>query len=68
MDIGDKNMNLKANEPELKKEYAYLTATDLLRSMKDDIEYLATHNKNYTQKQYYKILTLQSFINNIQEA
>lgn len=31
---------------------------DFLQAVKDSLEYLETHNKNYTKKQYYKISDL----------
>lgn len=46
-----------------KSEYSCSSVTDLLISMKDDIEWLATHNKNYNKGQYYRILSLQNIIN-----
>ena len=40
---------------------------DYINYMHNLIEYLADHNKNYTKKQYFKILELKEIINNIIE-
>ena len=39
---------------------------DYIQYMQNLLEFLETHNKNYTQKQYYKILELKEIINNIE--
>ena len=38
------------------KEYEYV------KEIKDKIEWLITHNKNYTNEQYYKLLDIQEII------
>lgn len=37
-----------------------------LNTAKDIVDWLATHNKNYTKEQYYKILELQELIIRLQ--
>ena len=55
-------MKIKVNEQELKKELAYLSPDDLLYTLKSNVDFLESHNKNYTKEQYYKICELQSFL------
>lgn len=59
-------MKVSINEQELKKEIAYLGYKDLLYTLKSNIEYLESHNKNYTNEQYHRILTLKAFIQNME--
>lgn len=40
---------------------------DLLYYLQSRIEYLATHNKNLTNKQYYAICDIENILNNITE-
>ena len=54
-------MKIKVDEQELKKELAYLSPEDLLYTLKSSVDFLESHNKNYTKEQYYKICELQSF-------
>ena len=35
---------------------------ELLEEMLEEIEYLATHNKNLTNQQYYKVLNIQDIL------
>ena len=51
---------IKVNRDELKKVFAYLNIDDLVYTMKSDIDYLESHNKNYTKGQYNRIDTLKT--------
>ena len=53
---------IKVNRNELKKVFAYLNIDDLVYTMKSDIDYLESHNKNYTKGQYNRIDTLKTII------
>ena len=53
---------IKVNRDELKKVFAYLNIDDLIYTMKRDIDYLESHNKNYTKGQYNRIDTLKTII------
>lgn len=53
---------IKVNRDELKKVFAYLNIDDLVYTMKRDIDYLESHNKNYTKGQYNRIDTLKTII------
>ena len=44
-----------------------MTKAEILHYMRAVIEYLYTHNKNYTKEQYYRIEDLKNFIANINE-
>ena len=59
-------MKISINEQELKKGIAYMNHKDLLYTLKSNVEYLESHNKNYTKEQYYRILTLKAFIQNME--
>lgn len=61
-------MNISINENELKKEIAYKDTENLIYSMKCNVDYLESHNKNLTNKQYQMIYELQSFIRYMQAA
>lgn len=39
---------------------------DFLYKMKELIDFLESHNKNYTKEQYYKILDLQELIKTLE--
>lgn len=41
---------------------------DLLYYLRSRVGYLATHNKNLTNKQYYAICDIESIVNNISEG
>lgn len=41
-----------------------LTDADKLKKLKNIIDWLATHNKNYTKEQYYKIIDALEIFNN----
>lgn len=58
-------MTVKVNEQELKKEMAYLSKEDLLYTLKSNVDFLESHNKNYTKEQYYKICELKAFIKSL---
>ena len=40
---------------------------ELLEEMLEEIEFLATHNKNLTNQQYYKILNIQDILKTMLE-
>lgn len=42
-------------------------AADILYYLQSRIEYLATHNKNLTGKQYYAVCDIESILNSITE-
>lgn len=44
-----------------------ITQNEIKRILRQNIEYLATHNKNLTKTQYNKINELQAIINAIKE-
>ena len=60
--------NITCNEDKLKRCFARIGTEDLLYTMKRDIEYLESHNKNYTKAQYNKIDTLKFIIDCFEEA
>lgn len=39
---------------------------DILRLLQNHVEYLSTHNKNYTGEQWRRILDIASIINNME--
>lgn len=57
-------MLIEIDESTMKKEFAFFDADDLLYSLKSDVEFLESHNRNYTKKQYYAICALKAFIMN----
>lgn len=57
-------MKIQIDDETIKKEFAFFDAEDLLYTLKSDVDFLESHNKNYTKKQYYAICKLQHFINN----
>lgn len=42
-----------------------ITETQIKRVLQNNIDFLVTHNKNYTKEQYQKILEIESIIKNI---
>ena len=44
-----------------------MTKAEILRYVRGVVEYLYTHNKNYTKEQYYRIEDLKNIIDNIDE-
>lgn len=60
-----KKVELLVNEEELKKVIAYMNADDLLYTLKRDVGYLESHNKNYTKKQYEIIYAIKALLDNI---
>lgn len=60
--------NITFNEDKLKRGFACMGTDDLLYTMKRDIEYLESHNKNYTKAQYNKIDTLKFIIDCFEEV
>ncbi len=44
-----------------------MTKAEVLHYVRGVIEYLYTHNKNYTKEQYYRIEDLKNIIDNINE-
>lgn len=57
------NNTIKIDTEKLKEVYAFTSIENLLYTMKNEIWELSHHNKNYTQKQYHKILALEEIIN-----
>ena len=45
----------------------YFRPSAVLMSIRKDIEFLYTHNKNYTKSQWETILDLKEIIDNIEE-
>lgn len=60
--------NITFDEDKLKRGFACIDTDDLLYTMKRDIEYLESHNKNYTKAQYNKIDTLKFIIDCFEEV
>lgn len=57
---------LKINKTEMKKYgFDFDALEDVYFYMKNIIEYLESHNRNYTKNQYYKISTLKDIMNMI---
>lgn len=54
--------NLEIIENELQQIEIEFDEPSKAEQIKDILQYLATHNKNYTQTQYYKILELQELL------
>lgn len=61
---------IKINFDKIKNEtwISLDTAEQLLLFVKNEIDYLSLHNKNYTKRQYSGIIDLQSIINAIEEV
>ena len=58
---------IKINTLKLSKlGYKFTSMYDMLEHIESLLEYLESHNKNYTQKQYYKILELKEIISTIE--
>lgn len=60
-------MKINYNEINKKTRLGLLNANEILHYMSDVIDYLYTHNKNYTKTQYYKIEDLKNIIDSITE-
>lgn len=60
--------NIKVNEEKLKAGFACFNTDDLLYTMRRDIEWLESHNKNYNNTQYNKIDTLKFIIGCFEEV
>ena len=61
-----KEIDTKKNSPEDLRQVLNLIAKEIenkTEKLKNIIDYLESHNKNYTKEQYYKILDLQDIIN-----
>lgn len=57
---------LKINKTEMEKYgFNFDTLEDVYFYMKNIIEHLESHNKNYTKDQYYKISILKDIMNMI---
>lgn len=56
------NYNLEIIENELEQVEIIFDEPSKAEQIKDILQYLATHNKNYTKKQYYYILELQELL------
>lgn len=60
-------MKINYNEINEKTRLGLLRASEVLHYMQSVIDYLYTHNKNYTKNQYYKIEDLKNIIDSITE-
>lgn len=59
-------MDLKINYEEINKNIRkFEDEYDLLYFIKDNLEYLSTHNKNYNQSQWIMIQDLKEIFNNV---
>lgn len=58
-------MNFYVNIEKLKKEIAFIDSNDLLDSLKHNVDYLKSHNKNTTKAQDNAIDMLYAFINSL---
>ena len=58
---------LKINKSNIKNNIGieFKNNNDYINYMQNLLEFLEAHNKNYTQKQYFKILELKEIIQNI---
>ena len=60
-------MKINYNEINKKTRLGLLNANEILHYARGVIDYLYTHNKNYTKTQYYKIEDLKNIIDSIKE-
>ena len=60
-------MKINYNEINKKTRLGLLNGNEILHYMSGAIDYLYTHNKNYTKTQYYKIEDLKNIIDSITE-
>ena len=60
-------MKINYNEINEKTQLGLFNANEILHYMRGAIDYLYTHNKNYTKTQYYKIEDLKNIIDSITE-
>lgn len=60
-------MKINYNEINQKTRLGLMNAAEILHYMSGAIDYLYTHNKNYTKTQYYKIEDLKNIIDSIKE-
>ena len=59
-------MDLKINYEEINKNIRkFEDEYDLLYFIKENLEYLSTHNKNYNQSQWIMIQDLKEIFNNV---
>lgn len=59
--------NIRIDEDKLTKSMACFNTDDLLYTIKRDIEYLESHNKNYTKEQEHRIDRLSFVISCLDE-
>lgn len=61
-------MKIKINKQKIKHEVGIneMDEKDYLNYMYNLLYSLSTHNKNYTQEQYFEICTIKSIIENIE--
>lgn len=60
-------MKINYNELNKKTRLGLLTAAEIFHYVRSVVDYLYTHNKNYTKTQYYKIEDLKNIIDSISE-
>lgn len=60
-------MKIDINEINRRTRLGLLNKNEILHYVSGVIDYLYTHNKNYTKKQYYKIEDLKNIIDCIKE-
>ena len=61
-------VTLKLNDRNIDKSRMFdfaITESQIKRVLTENIDFLASHNKNLTKEQYYKILELQEIIKSI---
>ena len=60
-------MKINLNKINKETRLGLLTKNEVLHYVRGVIDYLYTHNKNYTKTQYFKIEDLKSIIDSITE-
>ena len=60
-------MKVNINKINESTRLGLMNKAEVLHYARAVIEYLYTHNKNYTKEQYYKIEDLKNIIDNINE-
>ena len=60
-------MKIDINEINKRTRLGLMNKNEILHYVSSAIDYLYTHNKNYTKKQYYKIDDLKNIIDCIKE-
>lgn len=60
-------MKINYNELNKKTRLGLLTKAEIFHYVRAVVDYLYTHNKNYTKTQWYKIEDLKNIIDSISE-